>query len=153
MSTEQRQRGESLSRIGQADTPGTYPKRVLVRTKGTILVVNTDLIRWIGAEGAHISLHTTDGIQQVRVSIGRFEQVLPPSQFARIHRSAIVNLGTISRMQALPSGKCAVVLDDNTRLIVSRSCRDLLLRRYVSVAEPENVRDRASPPKTPVTVS
>jgi two-component system LytT family response regulator len=65
--------------------------------------------------------------------IGRFEGMLPPEKFARIHRSAIVNLDSVSRLLTLAYGKCAVVLDDNTRLVMSRSFRESLLHRFVSV--------------------
>jgi len=114
---------------------GTHPKRILVRTPGTIFILNIDQIRWIGAEGAYVSLHMSEGTHEVRARIGRLEEVLPAAQFARIHRSAIINLDSVSRMLTLPAGKYAVVLDDDTRLVVSRSCRDLLMSRFVSLTE------------------
>lgn len=110
-----------------------YPRRVLVRDRETIYIVNVDHIRWVGAEGAYVTLHTSERTHLLRMCIGRFEDLLPPEKFARIHRSAIVNLDSVSRLLTLAYGKCAVVLDDNTRLVMSRSFRESLLRRFVSV--------------------
>ena len=135
MGSTRGRKGDTAPVPGTGEIPGTHPKRLLVRTPGTIFVLAVDQIRWVGAEGAYVSLHTAERIHEVRASIGRLEQVLPAAQFARIHRSAIVNLDSVSRMLTLPSGKYAVVLDDGTRLVVSRSCRDLLLRRYVSLTD------------------
>jgi len=112
---------------------GTHATRILLRTPGTIFILNIEQIRWIGAAGACVALHTAEGTHEVRAGIGKLEQVLPATQFARIHRSAIVNLDSVSRILTLPSGKHALVLSDGTRLVVSRSCRDILLRRFVSL--------------------
>jgi DNA-binding LytR/AlgR family response regulator len=130
---------EAGSSLGPAGGNGgearSYPRRVLVKSRGAIVLVNVDHIRWIGAEGAYVSLHTTEETHMLRMSIGKFEEFLPPEKFARIHRSAIVNLDSVTRMLVLRYGKCAVVLDDNTRLVMSRSCRNGLLRRFVTLGE------------------
>jgi two-component system, LytTR family, response regulator len=120
---------------GAAGERKTYPRRVIVKTGGTMYLVPVDHIRWIGAQGEYVSLHTREATHVLRMCIGKFEQVLPPEKFARIHRSAIVNLDNVSRMLSLAYGKCAVVLDDDTRLVMSRTFRDGILRRFAALGE------------------
>ncbi len=114
---------------GKGERKKAYPRRILVRDRGTIYVVSVERIRWVGAEGAYVSLHTGEGTRLLRMCIGKFEEMLSPEKFARIHRSAIVNLDSVSRLLSVEGGKCAVVLDDDTRLVMSRTFRDGLLRR------------------------
>jgi len=115
---------------GSSTGEKTYPRRILVRDRRTIYFVNVDRIRWVGAEGPYVSLHTPEGTHLLRMCIGDVEEILPPGTFARIHRSAMVNLDSVVRMLSLDNGKCAVVLDDDTQLVMSRSFRDGLLRRF-----------------------
>ena len=51
---------------------------------------------------------------------------LPPGQFVRISRSAIVNIDRVKELQPLFHGEYAVILRDNTRLTLSRSYREKL---------------------------
>jgi two-component system LytT family response regulator len=51
---------------------------------------------------------------------------LDPAVFARIHRSAIVNLSSITALRSLSSGDAVVTLKSGIRLRVSRSYRRTL---------------------------
>jgi len=66
----------------------------------------------------------------VRSSISQLEQRLPGEDFVRIHRSFIVNLDLIVSLSQSNHGECEVVLRDGTRLTLSRSFRERLLRRF-----------------------
>ena len=58
------------------------------------------------------------------------EHRLLPHLFARIHRSAIVNIDRIKEIQPLPHGEYAVILLDGTRLTMSRSFRGRVFQRF-----------------------
>jgi two-component system, LytTR family, response regulator len=60
------------------------------------------------------------------------EAQLPPARFARIHRSAIVNLARIRELRPQPNREFTVVLRDGTRLRASRSYR----ARIAALLEP-----------------
>jgi two-component system LytT family response regulator len=57
------------------------------------------------------------------------EEQLDPSQFLRVHRSAIVRLDRVDTLVKAAGGDYSVVLKDGTRLKVSRSRRELLEQR------------------------
>jgi len=60
----------------------------------------------------------------IRERISHLEESLDPRLFARIHRSTIVNLNRVREMQQWFSGDYVVILDNGTRLRLSRHYRD-----------------------------
>jgi two-component system LytT family response regulator len=54
------------------------------------------------------------------------ETQLDPKTFRRIHRSAIVNVKRIKELQPLFSGEYSILLEDGTKLTLSRNYKDKL---------------------------
>jgi len=52
-------------------------------------------ILWIGAENYYISIHSTQGVFLERMPLKTFFDLLPASDFIRIHRSTVVNVKAI----------------------------------------------------------
>jgi len=88
-----------------------------------VTLVPVGEIHWIEAADNYVRLHTGDGQYAVRETMNNLADQLDPRQFARVHRSAIVNLGRVKEMLALPSGDYTVVLESGTRLTLSRGYR------------------------------
>lgn len=86
-------------------------------------------VRWIEADRNYVHIHSGNGTHRMRERIGHLETLLDPGRFARIHRSAIVNLGYVRELQSWFSGDAILLLDDGTRLGLSRSYRDAVERR------------------------
>jgi hypothetical protein len=82
------------------NVPGApYPEHILVRSgNGMKIIPLTDLI-CIEAEGDYIKLITADGFWLKEETMKNMQETLPPSQYVRVHRSFIVNLGKISRIE------------------------------------------------------
>ena len=59
----------------------------------------------------------------LRGNLGQIESRLDPKEFARIHRSTVVNLARVRRLKDWFNGECLVVLLDGTELKVSRRHR------------------------------
>jgi two-component system LytT family response regulator len=59
----------------------------------------------------------------VRESLQDLADRLGPQQFMRIHRGALVNLQRVQRLERAADAEVLVVLDDGTKLRVSRSRR------------------------------
>ena len=57
------------------------------------------------------------------------EEELEPAAFCRVHRSAIVNLDRVERLETDQDGATEVVLTHGTRLRLSRRCRRQLQAR------------------------
>ena len=60
----------------------------------------------------------------MRITLSRLESLLPRDMFIRIHRSLIVNLGSINHIQPTEAGDYGVFLHTGEELTLSRRYRD-----------------------------
>ena len=101
-----------------------HASRILVKHDGRMFFVKTADIDWIEADRNYVRLHVGKTTHTIRERISHLEETLDPRIFARIHRSTIVNLNRVREMQQWFSGDYVVLLDDGTRLRLSRHYRD-----------------------------
>ena len=97
-----------------------WTERFLVKSAGRIMFLRADEIAWIAAADNYVYLHVNGGSHLVRDSLKAMEKKLDPERFARVHRSAIVNLASIAELEPLDHGDYAVTLRDGTRLTATR---------------------------------
>lgn len=78
-------------------------------------------ICFVEAHGKYTYVGTRNRRVLTGYSIGDLEQRLPSSEFLRIHRSCMVNLGHVHKAVRKPPGKVALAMDDeaHTELVVS----------------------------------
>jgi two-component system LytT family response regulator len=99
-------------------------ERFLVRSGNRSYFVPLAQVEWLEASGNYVRLHTAtpDGIAArptIRDTLRRLESWLPP-RFARVHRSAMVNLDYVQEIAALPSGDGEILLKSGGRVGLSR---------------------------------
>ena len=107
-----------------AGANGRYASRILVKQVGFMFLATTTEIDWIEADRNYVRLHVGKTAHTIRERISHLEETLDPRLFARIHRSTIVNLNRVREMQQWFSGDYVVILEDGTRLRLSRHYRD-----------------------------
>ena len=98
----------------------TFPRRFLVKGDGQMYFVAVDDIDWVEAYGNYVRLHVGKGVHLIRETLGNIERKLDPGRFARVHRSSIVNLDRVARMDLWGAGDYVVLLKDGTKLKLSR---------------------------------
>lgn len=99
------------------------PSAVLVRTRTKVLRIGLADIDWIEAAGNYVHLHVDREVYLLRETITAFEAKLAPTQFARIHRTAIVNLDRVVEFHPTVSGDFSVTLRGGAQLRMSRTYR------------------------------
>lgn len=99
------------------------PDRLVVRHEGSTAVVPVSRIDWIEAAGGYACLHEGTRTHVARESLDRLTERLETAGFARIHRSTIVNLRRVREVVTRRYGDRTVVLEDGTRLRMSRTYR------------------------------
>lgn len=104
------------------DTPRRL-ERLVIRSAGQIAFVKPSEIDWIEAADYYARLHVGPRTHMLRRSIVDLEQDLDANTFCRIHRSTIVNLERVTGIRVTEDGGYDVLLQDNTRLRLSRSYR------------------------------
>ena len=109
--------------------PAAFPRRFLVKGDGQMYFVAVDDIDWIEAYGNYVRLHVGKGVHLIRETLGNIERKLDPTRFARVHRSSIVNLDRVTRMDLWGAGDYVVLLKDGTKLKLSRWYRSRIEHR------------------------
>jgi two-component system, LytTR family, response regulator len=107
--------------------PAAQP--LVVKSAGHISFIKVPEIDWIEAADYYSSLHTGRKTHLLRRSMTDLEQELDQTLFCRIHRSTIVNLNRVRDLQLSENGEYDVLLNDGTRLRLSRRYRKQLLGR------------------------
>ena len=109
---------------GGAD-PGRWLQRFAVECGGRITLVPVETVRWIEAQDYYVLIHA-EKEHLLRESLRNLETQLDPTRFARVHRSAIVNVGSVKQLRRRSHGEYFLLLDDGKELRLSRTHRDQL---------------------------
>ena len=100
--------------------------RILIKDRGRVVILNEADVDWVEAEGDYVRVHAGGRGHLLRETMAAMAERLDPIRFARIHRSTIVNVSRIRELKPHPNREYTVVLNDGTRLRLSRSYRDAL---------------------------
>ncbi|HEX7029189.1 MAG TPA: LytTR family DNA-binding domain-containing protein [Gammaproteobacteria bacterium] len=106
-------------------------QRFLARRNHREVIVNAADIDYAEAAGNYVILHTREGELKLRETMDNMERQLDPAQFARVHRSYIVNLDAVKEIQPWFHGDQRLVLHDDTLLNLSRRYRDHVRQRVL----------------------
>ena len=104
----------------------------VIKTTGQVCFVSASEIDWIEAADYYVSLHVGQKTHLLRRSMAELEQQLDENLFCRIHRSAIVKLDRVRRLEMNESGEYDVLLNDGTKLRLSRRYRKQLQSRMLA---------------------
>jgi len=99
------------------------PNRLMIRSSGRVYFVKTEDIDWIEAADYYARIHAGGRSHLLRESLSSLEKKLDSEHFARVHRSAIVNMDRVKEMRPLFKGSYALILEDGTQLKLSRQRR------------------------------
>jgi two-component system LytT family response regulator len=103
-------------------------ERILVRDGSRVHVIPTPMVDHIEAQDDYVSIHS-GGKKYLKLErLSELETSLDPKLFVRIHRSHIVNIERLARLETYAKDSRIVVLNDGTKLPVSRSGYEKLKR-------------------------
>lgn len=100
-----------------------YADRIVLKFDGALNFIKTRDVLWIEAEGDFVKVQTRDSSQLVRETLQSMERKLDAAKFLRIHRSFLVNLEHVQRVETALYGDYSVYMSDGTKLRLSRNYR------------------------------
>lgn len=115
--------GSATARDVSRSSPTQPLERFFVRSGDEVSFVAVDDVDWLQADGYCTLLHCGDTSHLVRGNIGSLETRLDPTRFARIHRSAIVNLKRVRALKDWFHGDCLLILENGAELRVAKKHR------------------------------
>ena len=115
--------GRTRKDASKKDEQERYTTRMVFKSRGRILFLSVDDIRWIEAQENYVKICTGKDSHLLRETIGNLESRLDPNSFLRVHRSAIVNLHHVKEVKNEADGDATVVLKSGEQVPMSRSYR------------------------------
>lgn len=135
---------ERVRRLERAEEPAARPPaasgsndRIVLKAQGSLHFIRPEDVIWIEAQGDFVKVQTDGKAQLVRETLRTMEQRLDPARFLRIHRSFVVNLEHVRRVETALYGDYSVYMSDGTKLRLSRNYRGKL-RALVRESTPWN---------------
>lgn len=99
-------------------------RRLIIKVDGRIVFLKLNEIYWIEADDKYVHIHLHGQSHMVRQTMSVIETQLDPKKFLRIHRSTIVNIERIRELYLLSSGEQMIIMEDGTKLTISRGYKD-----------------------------
>ncbi len=96
-------------------------ERIFVKTGSKIDVVPVPEIVRIESEDDYVEIFTPKGKFLKKETMNYLEKVLPKDTFVRVHRSSIINLNNIQKIEKYGKDSSMVILKDGSRVNVSKS--------------------------------
>jgi two-component system LytT family response regulator len=107
--------------VAAARPQGQTATRIVVRQGPRVHVIQTEKLDYAEAQDDYVSLHAEGKEHLKQQTLADLESSLDPRRFVRIHRSYLLNLDRLARIDSEGGEPKAVVLADGTRLPLSRS--------------------------------
>lgn len=115
--------GEALpiARLAAAAAPREGPlDRILVRDGSRVHVIPVAKIDFIEAQDDYVSIRSEGKSHLKQQTLGDLESALDPRRFVRIHRSYLLNVERLSKLELYAKDSRVAILGDGTKLPVSR---------------------------------
>ena len=107
--------------LRDAKTRGGPAERVLIRDGANVHVLPVDKIDYVEAQDDYVAFKS-EGKQFLKdQTLSAVESTLDPARFVRIHRSFILNIDRIAKVELYAKDSRIAILRDGTRLPVSRA--------------------------------
>lgn len=95
--------------------------RVVIKDGSEIKIIATTDIHYIESYDDYVKIHTVSGTHLKKKTMAHFEQSLPAQQFIRIHRSFILNIQQLTRIESFEKNSYIAILKCGARLAISRN--------------------------------
>lgn len=105
----------------QARTPGQFSDRIVLRDGSDVHIIPINKLDYAEAQDDYVALASEGKKRLKQQTITSLEQSLDPARFLRIHRSYILNIERLKKLEPYGKDSHVAILADGTRLPVSRS--------------------------------
>lgn len=93
--------------------------RIVVKKGSNIVILPVHTVHYLEAFDDYVKIHTKDGFFLKKKTMGYFEQTLDPKEFVRIHRSYLLNLQELTRIEPMEKDNHVALLKSGVRVPLS----------------------------------
>ncbi|MBC7626417.1 LytTR family DNA-binding domain-containing protein [Ferruginibacter sp.] len=99
----------------------TQSNRIVVKDNGKIKIIPIAQVQYLEAADDYVKIITAEGSFLKKKTMQHFEDILPPQEFIRIHRSYIINASLITRIDQHEKDSHLALLTTGVHLPVSKA--------------------------------
>lgn len=101
--------------------PEKFLERILIKKGSVLKVIPVNTIVFLAADDDYVNIHTLEGDYLINRTLTYYEKNLDPSSFVRVHRSFIVKIDQIQRIEPYEKESYRAILKDDTRINISKT--------------------------------
>lgn len=95
--------------------------RIVIKDKQEIKIIPTSEIEFIEAYDDYVKIHHLGKTHLKKKTMSYFEKTLDPKQFIRVHRSFLLNINELTRIESFEKNSYVAILRSGKRIPISRS--------------------------------
>jgi two-component system LytT family response regulator len=95
--------------------------RIVVKINGKIKIIPVQDVHYLEAADDYVKIVTQEGAFLKNKTMSFFEQTLDPQQFARVHRSYILNVNQVTRIEPYEKENHLAILRTGAKVPVSKT--------------------------------
>ena len=96
-------------------------QRIVVKKGNNIVIVPVHSVHYIEAFDDYVKVYTKEGFYLKKKTMTHYEKVLDPGEFVRIHRSFLLNLHELTRIEPMEKDNHVALLKSGVRVPLSQS--------------------------------
>lgn len=95
--------------------------RVVIKDGSEIKIIPTIDIHYFEAYDDYVKIYMKEGYHLKKKTMNYFEKVLPSNQFIRVHRSYIININELTKIESFEKNSYLAILKSGKRIPISRT--------------------------------
>ena len=104
-----------------ARPPGQFVERILVKDGANVHIVPVERLDWIEAQDDYVAIRADGKTHLKPQTLAEIAAGLDPARFVRIHRSYVLNVERLARLELYAKDSRVAILKDGKELPVSRA--------------------------------
>ncbi len=98
-----------------------YQHRIVVKDNGLIRIIPDNEINYIEASDDYVKIYTKNGTFLKKSTLSHIEQTFDPNQFVRVHRSYLVPVSQLLRIEPYEKDSHVALLHCGAKVVVSKN--------------------------------
>lgn len=95
--------------------------RVVIKDGSEIKIVPAEKVNYLEAYDDYVKIHTDEKTYLKKQTLSHFESSLDPTQFVRTHRSYLINVNSLTKIEGFEKNSYRAILKCGARIPISRS--------------------------------
>jgi two-component system LytT family response regulator len=111
---------EELLETAASHSPAQH-ERIVVKTGTKVKIIPVQDVEYLAADDDYVSVYTSEGSYLKNKTMNFFEQTLDPKYFVRVHRSYIIAIQQITRIDPYEKDAHLAILKSGAKIPVSKT--------------------------------